>query len=78
MGHDPIYRNFYLFNFYFLLRFPSRYYFPSFDVAVAELLARFGSNVALGTVAVLVKSRKVSRPLSQAHHRDAELAERSE
>ena len=40
-----------------------RYYSPNFDVAVAVLLAGFGSNVAALTVAVLVKGRKGSRPL---------------
>jgi hypothetical protein len=43
--------------------FLDRNYFPSFDVAVAELLAVFGSNVAALTVSVLVKIRKGSRPL---------------
>ena len=35
--------------------FTERYYFPNFDVAVAELLAGFGSNVAALTVAVIVR-----------------------
>ncbi len=40
-----------------------RCYFPNFDVAIAELLAVFGSNMVLLTVAVFVTFRKRLRPL---------------
>ena len=43
-----------------------RYYFPNFDVAVAELLAVLGSNVAELTVAVMVHEQgNVSPALAQ-------------
>ena len=45
--------------------FTERNYFPNFDVAVAELLARFGSTVAALTVAVMVHEHgDVSPPLA--------------
>ena len=43
-----------------------RYYFPNFDVAVAELLAVFVSNVAALTVAIIVHEQgDVSLPPAQ-------------
>ena len=45
--------------------FTERYYFPNFVVAVAELLAGFGSNVAALTVAVMFHEQAdVSPPLA--------------
>ena len=40
--------------------FTERYYFPNFVVAVAELLAMFGSNVVAMTVARLFTSKAMS------------------
>ena len=46
--------------------FTERYYFPNFDVAVAELLATVGSNVAALTVAIIVHEQgDVSLPPAQ-------------